>query len=188
MFARLYKSLVTKYRQKYWSLEKQALYAGVSIGSNCFVKSRFWSTEPYLISIGNNCAITSGVKIFTHGGGRIARKTYPLFDCFGKVTIGNSVYIGTNSLIMPGVSIGNNVLIAAGSVVTKSIPDNVVVGGNPAIYICSIEEYIKRNLKYNLDSKGMNPQEKREMLLNTDETKLISKPFLKVLDVGLQLQ
>ena len=51
------------------------------------------------------------------GGAKVARYKYPKFDVFGKVKIGNNVYIGNNALIMPGVSIGNNVLVAAGSVV-----------------------------------------------------------------------
>ena len=107
------------------------------------------------------------------------RKTIPRFDAFGKVTIGDYVYIGSNSLIMPGVTIGDNVLIAAGSVVTKSIPSNVVVGGNPARIVCTIEEYIERNLPYNLNSKGMNAEEKKQMLLQLPEEKFIKKIFMK---------
>lgn len=48
---------------------------------------------------------------------------------------------------MPGVSIGDNVIVGAGSVVTRSFPDNVVVGGNPARVICTLEEYYKKNLE-----------------------------------------
>ena len=113
------------------------------------------------------------------GGGRIARDKYPQFDCFGKVKIGDYVYIGTCSLIMPGVTIGNNVLVAAGSVVTKSIPDNVVVGGNPASIICSIDEYIERNMPYNLNSKGMTAKAKKELLLSLPEEKFIRKDYIK---------
>ena len=76
------------------------------------------------------------------------RRWYPKFDTFGKVGIGDYVYIGNDAKIMPGVIIGDNVLIAAGSIVTKSIPSNVVVAGNPARYICSIEDYIELNNKY----------------------------------------
>lgn len=56
------------YRRLFWSLEKQARYAGVTIGVNNFISSHFWSSEPYLIFIGNNNQITADVKIFTHGG------------------------------------------------------------------------------------------------------------------------
>ena len=113
---------------------------GCQLGGGNFIDSRFWEpSEPYLIKIGNNCQITRGVLFFTHGGAGAVRKWYPKFDTFGKITIGDYVYIGCNSIVLPGVTVGNNVLIAAGSVVTKSIPDNVVVGGNPAKIICSIE-------------------------------------------------
>ena len=120
------------------------------------------------------------MKIFTHGGGRAVRFIDPTFDCFGKVTIGDYVYIGTNTLIMPGVSIGNNVLIAAGSVVTKSIPANVVVGGNPASVICSIEEFYERNKQYNLGTKNLSESEKRKVLLATDEQKFIKKRLITI--------
>ena len=55
------------------------------------------------------------------------------------VTIGNDVWIGGNCTILPGVTIGNNVVIAAGAVVTKDVPDNCVVGGVPAKKIRDIE-------------------------------------------------
>lgn len=171
--------LKSLYRKFFWPLERQARYAGVKLGAHNFIASRFWSSEPYLITIGSHCGITKGVKFFTHGGARSARSIYPKFDCFGKITIGNYVYIGSNSLIMPGVTIGDNVLIAAGSVVTKSIPSNVVVGGNPARIVCTIEQYIERNLPYNLDSKGMKAEDKKQLLLQLPEDKFIKKALMK---------
>lgn len=163
----------------YWrfiaSPEKYARHIGVKIGKNSFISTRFWSSEPYLITIGNNVQITDGVRFFTHGGGNAVRKKYPKFDIFGKIKIEDWVYIGSCSLIMPGVTIGRGALVAAGSVVTKSVASRTVVGGNPAKYICTVDEYIERNLKYNLDSKGMTPLEKRNLLLSLDETKFIKK-------------
>lgn len=167
------------YQCIFWNYEKRARYAGVNLGRNNFISSHFWSSEAYLITIGNNCSISHGVKMFTHGGARVARKKIPLFDIFGKVSIGNYVYIGNNSLIMPGVEIGDNVLIAAGSVVTKSVPSNMVVGGNPARILCTTDEYIQRNKKYNLDSKGLSTEAKRKLLTNLEEDKFIRKSFLK---------
>lgn len=84
------------------------------------------------MKIGDNCFIAPGVHIYT--------ATHPLDPIerisrieFGKpVTIGNNVWIGGCAVINPGVKIGNNVVIASGAVVTKDIPDHVVVGGNPA--------------------------------------------------------
>ena len=170
--------LVNKYRTLFWSLEKQARKAGVVMGENNFIASHFWDTEPYLIRIGSNCQITGGVKFFTHGGPQAIRRQYPKFDVFGKVMIGDYVYIGINSLIMPGVTVGDNVLIAAGSVVTKSIPDNMVVGGNPAKVICSIDDYLKRNLKYDTESKGLSPSDKKRLLMSLPEDKFVKKPLI----------
>ena len=88
------------------------------------------------------------------------------------------MYIDNNAKIMPGVTVGDNVLIAAGSIVTKSIPSNVVVAGNPARFICSIEDYIERNKKYNTDSKGLSAEEKKRLLLSLEESKFIMKENL----------
>lgn len=168
------------YRSLFWSLEKQARYAGVKMGENNFIASRFWSSEAYLITIGSNCQITGNSKLFTHGGGGAIRNMYPDYDSFGKVSLGNYVYVGNNVLIMPGVSIGDNVLIAAGSVVTKSIPSNTVVAGNPARYICSIEDYIKKNLRYNTHTKPLDPDRKKKFLLTMDEEMFIQKDYISM--------
>ena len=166
------------YHRRFWSLEKQAIKAGVEMGKDNFIASRFWSSEPYLIRIGSHCQITAGAKLYTHGGAGAVRRWYPKFDTFGKVIIGDYVYIGNDAKIMPGVTVGDNVLIAAGSIVTKSIPSNVVVAGNPARFICSIEDYIERNKKYNTDSKGLSAEEKKRLLLSLEESKFIMKENL----------
>lgn len=171
----LVRKIIHLYQRHFLSLEQQARKAGVIMGKGNQFLSNFWSSEPYLIEIGDNCQITAGVKIFTHGGAKVARVIDPNFDCFGKVKIGSNVYIGTNSLIMPGVTVGDNVLIAAGSVVTHSIPDNVVIGGNPAHIICSFDDYYQKNQKYNVGTKGLNPSEKRKVLSNLGDDKFIRK-------------
>lgn len=158
------------------SPEKYARLIGVNIGTNNFIPDKnCWSSEPYLITVGSNCQITTGVRIFTHGGGNVARNKYPNFDVFGKVIIGDWVYIGTNSLIMPGVTIGDGALIAAGSVVTKSVPPKVVVGGNPARILYTVDDYIRHNEKFNLNSKKLNPIEKRKLLQSIATEKFITK-------------
>ena len=80
---------------------------------------------------------------------------------------------------MPGVTIGNNVLIAAGSIVTKSIPSGVVVAGNPARIIGTTDDYIKRNLKWDLGSKNYDAKRKKQFLLSLSEDKFIVRPFLE---------
>ena len=97
---------------------KYARSIGVTVGNKTRISDyAHWSSEPYLIFIGDNCAVTNGVKFYTHGGGRIFRNDIPDYDCFGKIIIGNNVYIGAGSKIMAGVVVEDNVLVAAGSVV-----------------------------------------------------------------------
>lgn len=161
------------------SPHRYARIIGVRIGKNCFIPDKdTWSSEPYLIKVGDHCQITMGVRIFTHGGGVAMRVKYPDFDSFGRVEIGNHVYIGNNALIMPGVTIGDNCVIAAGSVVTKSIPSGYVVGGNPAKIICKTEEYIERNAKYNTHSKGFSVKQKRAYISCLPDNKFIIKPSI----------
>lgn len=174
----IFNRIIKFIKSKITPLEYLAREAGVDIGYNNFISSPFWGTEPYLIKIGNNCQITEGVKIFTHGGAQVLRDQDPEFDTFGKVKIGDWVYIGNNSLIMPGVTIEDHVLIAAGSVVTKSVPSGVVVGGNPARIICTIEDYRKNNEIHNTRTKSLSPIEKKEMLLNLDDELFVSKSFM----------
>ena len=168
------------YCRFFWSLEKQARRAGVKMGSDNYIASHFWDTEPYLIEIGSHCQITPGVVFSTHGGAGAVRRWYSKFDTFGKIIIGDYVYLGKNTMIMPGVSIGDNVLVAAGSIVTKSIPSNVVVGGNPAKVICTIEQYIEKNKKYNTNTKGMSISEKKKLLLSLPDDMFIKKGCLKI--------
>ncbi len=173
--------IIELYKRLFWSLEKRARYEGVKMGKRNRIMSYFWSSaEPYLITIGDDCDLTENSKIYTHGGARAARGKYPDFDVFGKVSIGNRVYVGSGAQIMPGVTIGDNVLIAAGSVVTKNIPSNVVVAGNPAKYVCTLDEYINKNLKFNVDTKPLSYSEKKKFLLSMPEEKFITKDFIQV--------
>lgn len=168
--------IIRLYTRLFWSLEKRARHDGVVMGVQNRIESCFWSSaEPYLITIGNYCDLTEGTKIYTHGGARVARGKIPNFDLFGKVVLGDRVYVGSGAQIMPGVIIGDNVLIAAGSVVTKSIPSNIVVAGNPARYICSLDEYIEKNLPFNTNTKSLNPKEKKKFLLAQPDAKFVRK-------------
>lgn len=145
------------------SHEKYARWIGVKIGNGCMISNIHWPSEPYLITVGDNVQLTSRVSIHTHGGAHCVRTKYHDFDTFGKVTICDNAYIGSGSQIMPGVTVGKGALVAAGSIVTKSVPDGMVVGGNPAKVLCSVDEFVERNLPYNLNSKGLNPQQKKKI-------------------------
>ncbi|MBR6655383.1 MAG: acyltransferase [Alistipes sp.] len=169
-----FSNIIQRFRKLIYTPEKWARYIGVTIGHDNLIGKNHWSSEPYLISIGSHCNL-SDCRIFTHGGARSIRSKYPNFDCFGKVVIGDYVYIGRGVLIMPGVTIGSNVLVGAGSVVTKSIPNGMMVAGNPARIICTIDEYYERNKKWDIGSKGMSASAKKKLLLELPEDKFIKK-------------
>lgn len=106
-------------------------------GSNIFIGKRVYINVNCIIldvckvEIGSNVLIGPGVHIYTasHPQNAMERKT----TCFGKpVKIGNDCWIGGNSIILPGISIGEGSIVGAGSVVTKDIPANVMAVGNPA--------------------------------------------------------
>jgi len=174
MIKRIFR-LFSLFRNRLYTAEKYARHIGVNIGKNCLIDTRNWSSEPYLVTIGNNCQITHCVSIYTHGGGQAIRAIDSNFDVFGKVVIEDWAYIGAYSQIMPGVTIGEGALVAAGSVVTKSVAPHTVVGGNPARYICTTEEFYERNKKYDVGTKGLSKQEKKRLLLSLDEDKFIRK-------------
>ena len=163
----------------YWrfvaSPEKYARHLGVNIGEHCFISTREWASEPYLITIGDHVQLTRNVSIHTHGGGNSIWETHPDFDFFGKVVIEDWAYIGAYAHIMPGVTIGRGALVAAGSIVTKSVPPHTVVGGNPARVICTTEEFYEKNKKYNAGTKKMSFEEKKKYLLSLSEEMFVKK-------------
>lgn len=162
------------------SREKFARKLGVKMGKNCRIFTTYWGSEPYLIEIGNNVIVGRKVNFVTHDGSvGIFRDKLPNFDVYGKIKIGNNSFIGNESMILPGVSIGDNCIIGAMSLVTKSVPDNIVVAGNPAKYICTSEEYFDKIKHLNLDTKGSTFKEKEEKIRNLPEEKQIKKDWLK---------
>lgn len=106
---------------------------GMKIGENCHLNTMAFSTEPFLIEIGNHVAIAGGTEIITHDGAVWAfQDELPDADVFGQVKIGNNVFIGDNCTILPNTTIGDNCIVGAGSVVRGKFPDNSVIIGNPA--------------------------------------------------------
>lgn len=163
------------YRRKVWSCNRYARYIGVKVGKNSLLSTKYFGSEPYLIEIGNDVRVTADVKFFCHGAARVFRKEKPNFDFFGKIKIGNNVYIGNNALLMPGVTIGDNVIVAAGSVVTKSVPNDSIVGGNPAKVIGNVKEFGERMDAFNVNSKNMSAKSKKNFLLSLPEESFIQK-------------
>jgi len=141
---------------------------GVKIGANSEIYPDVdFGSEPYLVSLGDNVRVTQGVKFITHDGGVwVLRnlKKLPNADKFGTINIGSNVHIGINSIIMPGVTIGDNCVIGCGAIVTKDIPSNSVAVGSPARVIENIDEYYDK-IKDKCDfTKNLSYQEKKEYL------------------------
>lgn len=166
MFRRLKKTKSKE--QDILTLEEQVRNLGVNLGKNYSVTGQVnYSSEPYLISIGDDVRISDNVNFVTHDGGMHVIRKYKNIpaDSFGRIIVGNNVFIGMNSIILPGVKIGDNVIIGAGSIVTSDIPNNSVACGVPAKVIETIDEYYKKNKK-NIDlTKNLPPDEKKEYLL-----------------------
>ncbi len=125
-----------------------ARHIGVRVGEKTVfygMPSGMFGSEPFLVTIGSHCHITSGVQFVTHDGGPlILRHKYKDLDYTAPIVVGDYVYIGIRSIILPGVVIGNYCIIGAGSVLTKSIKDHSVAAGSPARVICNLEEYIEK--------------------------------------------
>jgi len=115
---------------------------GAMVGENCRIMVRDLGQDPYLVKIGNHCSISSGVAFVNHdGGGWIFTDEDPSLQRFGKIEIEDNCYIGNDCIILPNVTIKQNSIVGARSVVTKDVPPNTVVVGNPAKVIETIEEY-----------------------------------------------
>jgi acetyltransferase-like isoleucine patch superfamily enzyme len=93
------------------------------------------------------------------------RKEHPGLNVFGKIKIGNNVFIGINAIILPGVTIGNNVIIGAGSLVNSDIPDNSVVAGIPARIIKDIDSYKSEVLKKGIYIQSKNIEQRKSEIL-----------------------
>lgn len=120
-------------RIRYWRNK------GMKIGENCLINNVNFSTEPYLIEIGDHVAISAGTDFITHDGAVWCfREEMQNADVFGRIKIGNNVFIGNNCTILPNTVIGDNCIVGAGSTVRGQFPENSVIIGNPGKVVLSM--------------------------------------------------
>jgi len=140
---------------------------GVKIGSGCLIFSTEFSTEPYLIEIGDHVVISSGTQFITHDGSVwLLREKYPNITVFGRIKIGSNTFIGINCIILPNTTIGSNCIIGAGAVVRGNIPDDSVVLGNPGKIVMKTTMMVKiyLNSKDRVDTKHLNKHSREKLL------------------------
>lgn len=135
------KEFIYRFRGEYTT--EKLISMGMKVGKN-FGRLNGVILDPshcWLIEIGDNVTLAPRVHILCHDA---STKQFLNYTKIGRVTIGNNVFIGAESVVLPGVTIGSNVVIGANSTVTHDIPDNTVAVGSPARVLCSLEEYLQK--------------------------------------------
>lgn len=150
---------------------------GMKIGSDTHIFSEIITSEPYLIDIGDNTTVSTNVSFLTHDasvGAVYGRKKAS--DICGRISIGNNCFVGSGSILLYGVHIADNTIIAAGSVVAKSFEEgNVIIGGNPAKVLCTIEEFYDKHKNHLMNLHGLSFEERKQRILSEEKERVINK-------------
>ena len=174
----LVKSLIYSLRKQMVvraSNEKKINYLrnlGVKIGQNCEIWSLDFSTEPYLIELGDHVAVSSDVSFVTHDeAGPWCFSDELTGVIYGRIIVGNNVFIGHRSTILANTQIGENCIIGAGSVVRGKYPANSVLLGNPAQVVSGVKApfLFTKNFPGYLEIDNLNYDQIKEKLLERFE-------------------
>lgn len=142
MIKRLIKRFIYRLRADFCT--EDLIDMGLKVGKN-FCRMHGVILDPshcWLISIGDNVTLAPRVHVLAHDASTCNHLGYARI---GNVVIGNNVFVGAESVILPNVSIGDNSVIGANSTVSRDIPANVVAAGSPAKVICTLDEYLDKN-------------------------------------------
>lgn len=149
---RVYFILDAKKRSQF--LKKKNIFKNV--GENFFFQPRMLPNDPKLILFHNNDVVASNVTFINHDIIDLMLNNLNENVWFqyktGCIEIMDNVFIGANSTILSNVKIGPNAIVAAGSVVTKDVPENTVVAGNPAKVIGTFDNFVEKRKKNNNDT------------------------------------
>lgn len=138
----------------------------IEVGKNFFANYNCTIIDVAKVVIGDNCQIAPNVSIYTAGHPVHPVSRNSLYEYGIGITIGDNVWIGGNTVILPGVHIGNNTVIGAGSVVTKDIPDWVIAAGNPCKVIRRITEEDKA---YYYKDRKFDKETQKEIQLRAEQ-------------------
>ena len=116
----------------------------IEVGKGFFANYNCTILDVAKVTIGDNCQFAPNVSIYTAGHPVHLETRNTMYEYGISVTIGNNVWVGGNTVILPGVHIGDNVVIGAGSVVTRDIPANTIAAGNPCRVLREITEADRR--------------------------------------------
>jgi len=125
-----------------WFKRRGLLHA---IGEHCSIQTNVMITDPAYTRLGNNVRLT-GCTLFGHDGSvNMLNRAYGLkLDRVGKIDIRDNVFVGHGAIILPGITIGPNAIVAAGSVVNRDVPPGSIVAGLPARVVGSMDRLITR--------------------------------------------
>ncbi len=144
--------------------------AGMKIGDGCNICCNIMTMEPFMVEIGNNVTISGNVVLITHDNS-VSKLGVNDNDIFGRIVIGDNCFIGQNSVILYGVELAENIVVAAGSVVCNSFSEsNIVIAGNPARKVGSWETLKTKSIPY-----VMSRSKARELAEQEDFSKFVKR-------------